>query len=70
MANLHSTMKNGKGNTVSAINHTSAETMVETWDVRIVTTLNKDGDYTISIEDRKTGEIIRVIDGKYPASNC
>jgi hypothetical protein len=66
MAALHSTMENSKGNEVSTINSKVARTMVETWEVRIVTILDADGNYTISIEDRNTDKILQLIQGRYP----
>lgn len=66
MAKLHSTMENSKGNVVSCTNSKVARTMAETWDVRITTVLTAEGEYTIHIEDRQTGKILKVVDGCYP----
>ena len=66
MAKLHSTMVNSRGNVVSTINHTLAEVMAETWEVRITVRLTADGVYTITVSDRNTDKVIERVNGQYP----
>ncbi len=67
MAKLHATMENSKGKEVSTVSNTVARTMVETWEVRIVTELDAQGNYIVVVTDRNTGVEIDRLTGQYPA---
>jgi len=67
MAKLHATMENSKGKEVSTVSNTVARTMVETWEVRIVTELDAQGNYTVVVTDRNTGVEIDRLTEQYPA---
>lgn len=66
MAGLHASIEAGNSKTVSRYSNTIAKSMLETWEVRIVTLLEASGKYTITVMDRNTSEVIQVISGKYP----
>ena len=69
MVNLHRVyggIRNNDDNVETTSGLEFVESALRTQDVSIITTLDKDSNYSVVIRERKTGDPIATLNGRYP----